>query len=41
MRTHIFEDKIDVLVVIGLDDLLQCDDILMVRELAQEDNFSV
>ena len=40
IRVHKVEDQIDVPIVLGTNDILQADYILMPRQLLQEDNLS-
>ncbi len=40
IRVHKVEDQIDVPIVLGANDILQADDILMTGQLLQEDNLS-
>lgn len=40
LHTHIFEHKVYVLVVIGLQDVQKCDNVFVVGKALKEDNFS-
>ena len=39
-HTHKFKDEVDVVVILGLEDVIQADDVFVVSQLLQEHDFT-